>query len=366
MQRKYGLDWLRTIIVLSIIPFHAMIIFIQDNHWEMYVKDKIDVPAFYFVDAIISRFHMAALFLLAGMAIIYSLQRRNASTFLKQRVMKLFVPFIMGSILLNPIMTYIWSINQGGNETFPQHYIGFFTKDLGAFNGLTGGYTPGHLWFILYLFVFSIVGLPIYIWLTSEQSANVKRVLAGFFYKPMAILLLAIPYCFIYLIEILDEKNPIAYFYLVLVGGLLATDDSYLRAINRDKWKYVILTLIAYMIYFCFRPADDANMVIYYSFAFLVKLTKFIPSIALIGLFDCYINKNSKLLQYLSSVSYSIYVIHLLIVAAVGFYVIKLSVTPFFKLMLIILLSYMLCFALYEILRRTRYLGILFGISCRK
>ena len=366
MERKYDLDWLRTIIVLSIIPFHAMIIFNQNKSWEMYVKDSMNVPAFNFIDSIIGRFHMAALFLLAGMAIVYSLKRRNAVTFLRQRAFKLFIPLITGSVLLNPVMTYIWSINQGRKESFITHYIGFFTKDLGELNGLNGGYTPGHLWFVLYLFVFSIAGLPIFLWLKSNKSIKFRKKLAIFFYKPMTILLLAIPYCFIYLIEILDEKNPIAYFYIVLIWCLFATDECYLKAINRDKWKYVILTLIAYIVYYLCQPSESSNIVILYLYAFLVKLTKFLPTLALLGLFNGYINKNSKLLKYLSGASYTIYVVHLLVVTAIGFFVIKLSITPLLKLIIIVVLSYVVCFAIYEALRKTRYVGILFGTPCRK
>ncbi len=366
MQRRYGLDWLRTIIVLSIIPFHAMIIFIQNEEWKMYVKDKVNVPVFNFIDSVISRFHMVTLFLLAGIAIIYSLQKRDTSAFLKQRIIKLFIPLITGSVLLNPIMTYIWGINQGRTENFPEHYIGFFTKDLGELNGFNGGYTPGHLWFVLYLLVFSIVGLPFFLWLKSNKSVKVKKVLAGFFYKPMTILLLAVPYCFIYLIEILDEKNPIAYFYVVLVGCLFATDDSYLKALNRDKWKYVIFTFITFIIYYFFQPANSSNMVINYSYALMVRLTQLLPALALIGLFDFYINKNSKLLQYLSGASYTTYVIHLLVVTVIGFFVIKLSITPYLKFAIIVVASYIVCFILYEILRRVKYIGILFGTSCSK
>jgi Predicted acyltransferases len=366
MERKYDLDWLRTIIVLTIIPFHAMIIFNQNTDWQMYVKDTVNVPCLNFIDSIIGRFHMATLFLLAGMAITYSLQHRNAKTFLKQRMIKLFIPLVTGSILLNPIMTYIWSINQGGNEAFPEHYIGFFTKDLGAFDGLTGGYTPAHLWFVLYLLVFSIIGLPIFLWLKSEQSAKFKNALGGFFYQPMTILLLLIPYCFIYFIEILDEKNPIAYFYVVLIGCLFATDNRYIKALNRDRWFYVILTLILYVIYYCFRPSSTASMEVVYLYAFLVKLTKLVPALALMGIFNHYMNKNSQLLQYLSGASYTIYVIHLLVVTIVGFYVIKLEASPYIKLLIIIFLSYAICFLQYELLKRCRYVGILFGTSYKK
>lgn len=365
-QRKYDIDWLRTIIVLSIVPFHAFVIFNQDKGWVMFVKDKMDVPAFDFINNILSRFNMSTLFFLAGMAIFYSLQRRDTGAFLKQRVKKLFIPLLTGSLLLNPVMTYFWSMNQGRNENFPEHYIGFFTKDLGSLDGLSGGYTPAHLWFVLYLLLYSFMALPLFLWFKSDKSEKVKNKLAGFFYKPMTILLLTIPYCLLYLIEILDEKNPIAFLYIVVIGCLFATDDRYLRALSRDKWIYLIITLLAFILYFGCRPSSDSKSVVLYAYAFLVKLTKILPVLSLLGLFHCYVNKNTKALQYLSGASYTIYIIHLLIVTAVGYVVIQLSITPILKLLLIVTISYALCFLFYELLRRTKYVGVLFGISHKK
>lgn len=361
MQRKYDIDWLRTLIVLSIIPFHAMVIFNQDKDWEMYVKDTVNVPSFNFIDCIIGRFHMLTLFLLAGMAIYYSLRKRGAKPFLKQRFKKLFIPLVTASVLLNPVMTYITSVSQGHNESFAAHYIGFFTKSIGEFDGMNGGYTPAHLWFILYLFVYSLVFLPLFLWLVSPKAERLKDVLAGFFYKPMTLLLLCIPYCLSYLVDILDEKNPISYLYIVIVGCIFASDERYLKALNRDKWIYAAITLVSFVFYFAWHLPDSAGTALIFTRFFLVKFTKIIPAFALLGLFNCFINKNSRLLQYLSGASYTIYVVHLLVVTAIGFVVIRFSISPLAKLLIIITLSYAVCFALYEGLKRTRYIGTLFG-----
>lgn len=45
MQRSYDIDWLRTLIVITIIPFHAFIIFDQNPEAIMYVKNKMNILA---------------------------------------------------------------------------------------------------------------------------------------------------------------------------------------------------------------------------------------------------------------------------------------------------------------------------------
>lgn len=365
MQRKYDIDWLRTIIVLTIIPFHAFVIFDQNPQAIMYIKDRINVLAFNNIGGVIDRFHMVTLFLLSGIAIYYSLQKRSGTAFLSDRFKKLFLPLVTGSILLNPMMTYFWSRSQGRNESFFKHYLGFFTKNVGGFDGLNGGYTPAHLWFVLYLFVFSFLGLPFFLWLRSIKYEKIRNSLAGFFYKPMTLILLAIPYCFIYLIDILDEKNPIAYFYILLIGCIFATDERYIKALNRDKWIYLIMSILMYIIFFNGKNMGFSNTLAFYLFAFLVKLLKVIPAYALIGLFNSYIHKDSKILKYLSNACYPIYVIHMVILTAIGFMVIGFDISPILKFVVIVVLTYAASFSIYEVLRRTGRIGLLFGISVK-
>jgi glucan biosynthesis protein C len=365
MQRKYDVDWLKTIIVLTIIPFHAFVIFDQNPNAIMYVKDKVNVLAFNNIGGVLDRFHMVTLFLLSGIAIYYSLQNRSINAFLSDRLKKLFLPLLAGSILLNPIMTYFWSLNQSRKESFIEHYTGFFTINVGGFDGLNGGYTPAHLWFVLYLFIFSIIGLPLFIWLRSDKSEKVRNSLAAFFYKPMTLVLLAVPYCFIYLIDIFDEKNPIAYLYIVLIGCVIATDERYFKALNRDKWIYLTMSVLMYVLFFLYKNIDLTNTLAIYSFEFLVKFLKIIPAYALIGIFNCYINKNSKVLIYLSKACYPIYVIHMVILTSIAFVVINFNIAPIFKFLIIVIVSYIVCFLIYEVLRRTRYLGLLFGIASK-
>jgi surface polysaccharide O-acyltransferase-like enzyme len=363
MKRLYDIDWLRVIIVLTIIPFHASIIFNQNPMSVMYVKDTRQVDSLAFFCSLLDRFHMVTLFLLAGMAIFYSMQKRSSKVFLKERFTKLFIPLLTGSILLNPITTYIWTINQGRKESFFHHYIGFFTKDVGEFDGLKGGYTPAHLWFVLYLFIFSLIGIPIFKYCISEKSKKLLDRLAIFFCKPYHLLILAIPYCVFYLVEIFDDKNPIAYFYVVLLGFLLATRENYMKALCGDKWVYLLLSIILYIINFNFGPSDNSGIAIEYLFGFISKMVKIVPAFMLIGFFHEYINKNTKVLNYLSKACFTVYVVHMLIVAGIGYLIIPLHINPYVEYIMIVTCSYLLSFGVYEIVKRNHLLALLFGAN---
>ena len=90
-------------------------------------------------------------------------------------------------------------------------------------------------------------------------------------------------------------------------------------------------------------------------------LAKIIPSFAIIGLFHECINKNSKALVYLSGACFTIYIVHMIIVTSVGFWIIQYGINPILKYFIILIISYILSFGAYEIVKRNRLLGLLFG-----
>jgi len=108
-----------------------------------------------------SPWFMPLLFVIAGISSAFALKKRTAKQFLSERFFKLFLPHVSGILIYIPIQTYFAERyhNQYTGGFFHQ-YILFFTKPTDL-TGYTGGFTPGHLWFILFLFIISIITLPI-------------------------------------------------------------------------------------------------------------------------------------------------------------------------------------------------------------
>lgn len=102
---------------------------------------------------------MPILFVLAGMSARYALEKRTKKEFVIQRVSKLLIPFISGVIFLVPFQTwYARRFFDGYERSLPDNWKYFFTH-FTDFSGYDGAFTPGHLWFILFLFIISMVTL---------------------------------------------------------------------------------------------------------------------------------------------------------------------------------------------------------------
>lgn len=350
MKRRYDIDWIRDITVLSIIFYHSLIIFFTRESAVMFVRSGVDLPFCIYMEAVMSRICMPLLFLLAGYSAKYSLEKRTIKEFISNRAKKLLLPFLIVSFTLNPIVSYIYGITQGRKMSFGLHMLKFVTSISEDFEGRTTGYSPMHLWFLLFLFVFSIICVPI---LSKWKNQIGQEKLAEFFRKPGMLLLFVIPYPFIFMVEIMDEMNPFAYLYLFLLGYLLATSEKYQQALDRDKWFYTILAIITIGIslYAWFWYQGNGNYLLAYS----VKVARILSPLAIMGLGHSYIrNKNSKLLNYLNQANFPIYLMHMLILTVVGYRVLQCSINSVVQFIVINLLSYGICFGIFEIYRRGR------------
>ena len=137
IQRRYDVDWLRILGVLLLVPFHALLIFVQDPNSVVFLKDTVDCIYCDRVAGFIDQFHMPLLFIIAGMSTAFSLAKRSGGQYLRERVSRLVIPLVFGLAIIVPPMTYITQIVQGKTLTYWQHYANFFT--LGSdMNGIQG------------------------------------------------------------------------------------------------------------------------------------------------------------------------------------------------------------------------------------
>lgn len=360
--RRYDIDWLRVISVLLLIPFHTAIMFSLNPDYVVYVKSKIESPMLVEMAMLLGIFHMPLLFVLAGMSIIYSLNKRSPKVLLKDRVKKLLIPVIGGVFIWNQLTTYLYKMYINENGTLLAHYLGMFSKPVEDFTGRNGCFTVILFWFATFLFAFSIVGLPIFIWMTKPDNKMIQK-LAIFFEKPFT---LAIPYAMGYLVPILDDKNPIAYFIITLIGGLLASDERYQKALDRDKWIYLIYSIVATICHYKLGVNTQITGVIGLLSGLIEKSVKLTMVYALIGIGHCYLNKSNKCLAYLSKSSFTIYVIHMLMNTIVGYFVLRTSLTIGMQFVIICLVTYALSFGTYEIVCRSKWTRILFGMPTKK
>lgn len=173
------LDWLRFLVVLSLAPFHAAISFTGVG--SVYVYDtpvrnillaggtpvNIGPSALMYYTVFMDNWFMHLLFFISGIGAAHSLRKRSGAQFMGERFNRLLLPFLLGTLLVVSFQTWLGALSFG---KFTGSFFAFFPLFF------TENFNWGHLWFLIYLFVFSALALPLF--LSIQRKGEGSRFLS--------------------------------------------------------------------------------------------------------------------------------------------------------------------------------------------
>ncbi len=248
-MRKYYLDNLRTIMILLLFPVHTLMIW--NNYGGKFYVWGGENKLLSSLIIIVNPWIMALLFVIAGICAKYSLQKRNVKEFIKERFRKLIIPFISGILILVPIQTFYarkFFFEYNGNIF--NNYKYFFTHftDL---SGNDGCFTPGHLWFILFLFIISLFALLIIKYIPYKKvSIKLEKV------NIIGIILLFILIWLMSYIGTFGVYSFGRYFTVYLLGYYIITNEIIMDKIMKNRrlilGLFSLLQLMLVILYYNF------------------------------------------------------------------------------------------------------------------
>ena len=102
--RLHYLDWLQVLAILGVFLFHAIHPF--DDLYPWHIKNAESSLVANFVIGFFTLWGMPFFYLMAGATSWFSLRRRTAGRYARERFTRLLIPFIIGSIVLTPIQAF--------------------------------------------------------------------------------------------------------------------------------------------------------------------------------------------------------------------------------------------------------------------
>jgi peptidoglycan/LPS O-acetylase OafA/YrhL len=364
-ERRYDIDWLRVLAVLVLFPFHTARIF---DIWEpFYAKNEQTSVALSYFLAVVHVWHMPLFFLLAGASTWFALRFRSGKQYTGERIKRLLLPLIFGVLVIVAPQSYLGALTYGNfTGSFFEYYPHFFQISLAGLDGYMGGFTPGHLWFILFLFVLSLIALPFFLLLNREFGQRLTRGLAVFCTWPGMIFLLAIP---LYVANRLVDFYPDPLYFLAyfMLGFILISDGRFSEAIGRHKTVALILGPVLWIFIAYFSVTGWPEFMPQWFGPFLnVYADGFAPwffMVALLGYGQQFLNFTNRFLKYFAEASYPVYILHQTVIVVIGFYVVQWSAGVSVKYVTILVASFVATVILYDLLvRRTNVTRFLFGM----
>lgn len=169
-RRLYYIDWLRVLLILGVFLFHAVHPF-DAVDWHI-KNDEQSIALSAIMLVLLYPWGLPLFFLIAGAGSKFALRKRTGRQYINERVWRLLIPFIVGSILLTPFQKYLEVLNKG---TYEGSFVGFLPElvaelftGYSLFSPLIFGKFGTHLWFLGFLFAYSLLALPIFLWFRRE------------------------------------------------------------------------------------------------------------------------------------------------------------------------------------------------------
>lgn len=331
-MRRYDLDHLRTIVILLLFPVHTAMIWNSFGE-QFYIWDKANQALSTFI-VLVNPWMMPLLFVIAGISAKYSLQKRTPKQFLKERFRRLMIPFIIGMVFLIPLQTlmarkYYFAYTGGIIEN-----IGYFFTHVSDFSGYDGCFSPGHLWFLIYLFFISLTALPIFHFGNQRQWAEKLKKLSFF-----QIILLFIPIWLSYYIGNIGGYSLGKYLILYWIGYTIFSEDEIIARCV-EKQKYLVMMFVI---------GEALLGILFYRFSYygdgLVNAVGWLGVLTCMTIAHSFVHRNNKICAFFHQRSFAIYYYHQTILILLAYVVLKHISDTIFAVVLILAGSFVLTMA---------------------
>lgn len=339
-ERLVFLDWLRVIAIGLLLLFHTGMLFVG---WGWHIVDAQTVPAFELPMDIAHRLRMPLLFLIAGSSVHFLLRRRSVGDVLQERARRLLLPLVAGMLLVVP----------------PQMYVEY------VFRGRwSGGFY--HLWFIAYLFVYCLLFVPLFGW---WQTRFALRLRPGAWVYLLALPLgineaLLRPY-FPESHNLVRDWWTFNHYALLFIYGfvLCAVAGSWDWLLQMRQRHLVLACVVTTTIlggealgWDFFQDDTIGDAITANAFTWSWQL-------AFLGYGRRFLSHSSAALRYLGEAGYPIYILHQALIVVIAWFVVPQDWAWQLKYALVLSLTLVSCFAIYEgLIRRWRLPRLLFGL----
>ncbi len=350
--RKMWIDNVRILCILLLIPFHTVMIYNASG--EIFYINSTPVKAASMFVFCTYPWWMSGLFVIAGISTVYALKRRTYREYMMERVRRLLIPLLAGILLVIPVQTYLADKFHNGYEgNYWQHYSRFF--QITDFGGYDGAFTPGQLWFILYLFVVSMVSIPLIAWAKKREWKIPSQKLCGW-----GIILVGVIPPVIEPLGDIGGKSLTEFWGWFLIGYFVLSNEDVQEYIGK-KWKISSTVAVAAIVIRCVAYQTFGGPELFWGIS--NTILRWAGILALLGLGMQFLNKKFSWTEYLSKAAFPIYFFHQSWVVIFGYLFVNSIPNDGVAYLLIVLCSFAATILSYEVAKRIGVTRFLFGIK---
>lgn len=379
MQRRHDIDALRALAFALLILYHWGMFYVGGDGWGWHVKSTHAADWLQWPMLAVNRWRMDLVFLVSGLSVGFLLRDAGMARFLAGRTTRLLLPLAFGMLLVVPIQPYAEGVSNGlvqpGFAAFLARYYTGAAWPEGAFAGWEHGYTWNHLWYLAYLWCYTLALAVLLPLLRSRAGRRMQAAFLGLRGSRLA-LLPALPLALATLL--LQERFPdtgdlihdwyrhAVYFTVFLYGYWLGTDAGLWTELARLRRRTLALAaglFAAYAALVTLLP-DTLPGWLQACVWLLRNLYIWAMLCTILGHARVWLDQPWPWLAWANESVYPWYVLHQSLIVGLGFLLLPIGLGPVLEPALVLLGTVGGCWLLNDgVIRRVSWLRPLFGLK---
>jgi glucans biosynthesis protein C len=385
--RRHDIDALRVLAFGLLILYHLSMLYVAD--WDFHLKSSHTAYWLQYPMMFLNRWRMELLFLISGLAVHFLRGKTSLPRLAWKRTVRLVLPLLFGMAVVVPIQPYVQGLSNGlvqpGFGTFLLRYWTGGPWPAHAFDGWQYGVTWNHLWYLAYLWNYTLVLLMLLPVLESRAAQRMRARIEGL-HGPGLLMLPAVPLFIIG--TLLAERYPMShallgdwyahalYGTLFLYGYLLGTGSRLWEELARLRRYTLGTALVSFGVFIVLdrfggvllghapNALDRAlGPPLILAAQFLYMWTAIA---AVLGWGHAWLNRPFRWLPYAREAVYPWYILHQSVMLALAWWLMPLGLGAVGEPLLILLGTVAGCAISHEIIRRTPWLRPLFGLDAKQ
>lgn len=368
-MRRYELDWLRVLVFGLLIFYHVGMFFVP---WQWHIKNGESFYGLVYPMMFVSQWRLPILFVISGMGTAFALSKKSGWQFANERLQRLLIPLLTGILIIVPPQVYLERVASGN---FTGNYFAFWPRH--AFSGIypEGNFSWHHLWFLPYLLFFSLLLIPLFLYLRNSSAPILVKIFKKFFSQwwtpyfmiiPLLIWETALRPVFPSTHAFWGDWYNMAKYITFFVYGFLCISigKCFWNAVISHRFKYLLAGIISFSLFilaFTLKPfiyLPDGLL------AFLRVANMWSWILCIFGFATTHLNRNNHYLSYANEAVYPFYILHQTITVFAGFLIMDLSWIFALKFSFMVVVTFGMSFLIYEfIIRRWKVMRLLFGLK---